>query len=269
MACLATSTDLRLWNKLGTVLTLGTLGTRDFACAISPWLVREDDLWHMFYVGSLACSSAPDLIPALPYFTLKAISTSLTGPWIKQPDVTPFLPLPNTYYSSTASPGAILKDENRYVQFFSAAIEIDGHIERTLGLARTSDLNGPWTLSDAPIVPLAEQIENASLYFDNVSRYFFLFTNHVGIDNSGYEFTDAIWVYWTKDPYHWSANDKAVVLDGRNCKWSTACIGMPSVVPVGERLAVLYDAPGGKLTAHMRRSIGIAYLPLPLWPPGV
>jgi len=39
---------------------------------------------------------------------------------------------------------------------------------------------------------------------------------------------------------------------------------MPTVHPVGNRLAVLYDAPGGDSTDHMRRSIGLAWLELPL-----
>jgi len=33
---------------------------------------------------------------------------------------------------------------------------------------------------------------------------------------------------------------------------------MPSVVEVGKRLAVLYDAPGGTSACHMKRDIGFA-----------
>jgi len=42
---------------------------------------------------------------------------------------------------------------------------------------------------------------------------------------------------------------------------------MPSVVKVGDRLAVLYDAPGGESRSHMNRDIGLAWLPLPLIAP--
>ncbi len=52
-----------------------------------------------------------------------------------------------------------------------------------------------------------------------------------------------------------------------NCTWSRACIGMPSVVKVKDRLAILYDAAGGNRTDHMQRDIGLAWLPLPLSPP--
>jgi len=41
--------------------------------------------------------------------------------------------------------------------FFSASMP------RTVGIARTKDLDGPWPIDPAPILPRAEQIENASL----------------------------------------------------------------------------------------------------------
>jgi len=124
-------------------------------------------------------------------------------------------------------------------------------------------LDGPWTIDPQPIVPLAEQVENTSLYFEEANKTWFLFTNHIGVDDRG-EYTDAVWVYWTPDLNHWNAENKAVVLDGGNCKWSSDCIGLPSVVKVGDRLAVLYDAPGGKSVSHMRRDLGLAWLNLPL-----
>jgi hypothetical protein len=43
---------------------------------------------------------------------------------------------------------------------------------------------------------------------------------------------------------------------------------MPTVVKYGSKLAVLYDAPGGNSVSHMRRSIGLAFLDLPLRTPG-
>jgi hypothetical protein len=74
-------------------------------------------------------------------------------------------------------------------------------------------------------------------------------------------------VYWSKDLNHWDTAKKAVVLDGRNCKWSRRSIGLPSVVRYANRLAIFYDAPGGDSTSHMRRSIGLAWMNLPLKAP--
>jgi hypothetical protein len=34
-----------------------------------------------------------------------------------------------------------------------------------------------------------------------------------------------------------------------------------------DRLAVFYDAPGGNSTSHMGRSVGLAWMDLPLTPP--
>ncbi|MCW3060849.1 MAG: hypothetical protein JWQ02_2670, partial [Capsulimonas sp.] len=44
-------------------------------------------------------------------------------------------------------------------------------------------------------------------------------------------------------------------------------IGLPGVVKAGNKLAVLYDAPGGDSKSHMGRDIGLAWLKLPLSPP--
>ena len=63
---------------------------------------------------------------------------------------------------------------------------------------------------------------------------------------------------------HWDAANKAVVLDGENCSWSRKCIGLPSVLKVKDRLAILYDAPGGESKSHMNRDVGLAWLTLPL-----
>ena len=81
---------------------------------------------------------------------------------------------------------------------------------------RTRDLNGSWRIDPASIVPASEQMENTSLYYEPKSRIWWLFTNHVRV-RDGLEYTDAIWVYWTTDLDCWSSENKAVVLDSRNC----------------------------------------------------
>jgi hypothetical protein len=43
---------------------------------------------------------------------------------------------------------------------------------------------------------------------------------------------------------------------------------MATVLPVGKRLAVFYDATGGDSVSHMKRDIGLAWLELPLQVPG-
>ncbi len=58
-----------------------------------------------------------------------------------------------------------------------------------------------------------------------------------------------------------------MVLDGKNCTWSSSCIGMPSVIRVNDRLAVCYDAPGDNSVDHMHHDIGLAWVKLPLIPP--
>lgn len=262
LACLATSRDLEHWKRRGPVLELGRPGEDDSASASYGVTYKDGKTWHMFYLGTPHTSPAPDLIPAFPYLTLKATSRSATGPWTKQPDVVPFRCQPGTYYADTASPGQIIKRGKEYLMFFSASFNDDKGTHRTLGIARTENLNGPWTVDPKPIVPTAEQVENTSLYYEKSNRTWFLFTNHIGLE--GFEYTDAVWCYWSKDLNHWNSANKAVVLDGKNCTWSKKCIGLPSVMPVGKRLAIVYDAPGGESKSHMGRDIGLAWLSLPL-----
>lgn len=265
LSSLAVSKDLVNWEKRGPILNFGKPGEDDAAGACYGVTYYDDRDWHMFYLGTPNASNPPELIPTFPYLTMKAKGSSPAGPWIKQKDVVPFRTKPNTYYSLTASPGQVIKSSDEYLQFFSSTTRKpeSQYVQRTLGIARTKDLDGSWSVDPTPMVPIEEQIENSSLYYEKDNKTWFLFTNHIGIDK-GKEFTDAIWVYWSKNINHWDPAKKAVVLDGQNCSWSKKCIGLPSVVQVGNRLAIFYDAPGGNSTSHMKRHVGLAWLDLPL-----
>lgn len=265
LSSLAVSEDLVNWEKRGPILDFGQPGEEDSKGACYGVTYHDGAQWHMFYLGTPNVSPPPDLIPIFPYLTMKAKGKSPAGPWIKQEEVVPFRPKQGTYYSATASPGQVIKYGDEYLQFFSSTTRKpeSQYVQRTLGIARTEDLDGEWTVDPQPIVPIEEQIENSSLYYEKINKTWFLFTNHIGIDD-GHEFTDAIWVYWSKDLNQWNPANKAIVLDGKNCSWSKKCIGLPSVVQVGKRLAIFYDAPGGNSTSHMKRHVGLAWLDLPL-----
>jgi predicted GH43/DUF377 family glycosyl hydrolase len=267
LACLATSRDLTNWTKHGPVLELGKTNEDDSASASYGTTFFDGKQWQMFYLGTRRVTPAPNFIPSTPYVTMKAFGNSPAGPWTKQPEVMPLRCQPGTYFSDTASPGFVVRQGKEFLMFFSAAKKNNGRLQRTLAIARTKNLDASWTPDPQPIVPSTEQIENSSLYFEPANQTWFLFCNHIGLEAKA-EFTDAIWVYWTQDLNHWNPDDKAVVLDGANCGWSRKCIGLPSVVKVGNRLAVIYDAPGGDSTSHMKRDVGLAWLELPLAIPG-
>jgi predicted GH43/DUF377 family glycosyl hydrolase len=264
LACLAESKDLKTWEKKGSILSLGKPGTNDSKSASAPWVIKEKQTWHMFYLGTPNTTPAPDRIPSFPYLTMKARSKSLEGPWVKQYDVIPFPSKDGSFYTVTASPGFILKYRNEYLQFFSGATKKDGIIKRTLGIARTHDLNDSWQIDSMPVFPESEQVENSSVFFDKKSKTWFLFTNHIGINQNRKEYTDAVWMYWSKDINKWNTEQKAIVLDSLNCSWSKGAIGMPSVIQVGNRLALFYDASEGNSIGHMKRNIGLAWLELPI-----
>jgi predicted GH43/DUF377 family glycosyl hydrolase len=264
LCALVTSHDLIHWEKKGPVLQLGEPGTDDSKSASYGTTYFDGNEWHMFYLGTPNTSKPPARIPSFPYLTMKAKSTSPTGPWIKQYDIIPFRTKPGTYYTVTASPGQIVKYKGQYLQFFSAAVDNDG-TKRTLGIARTNNLESTWKIDAQPIVSQEEQIENSSIYYEESNQTWFLFTNHIGIEE--YEYTDAIWVYWSRDLNIWDPKNKAVVLDNKNCIWSKRVIGLPSVLKVGEKLAVLYDGLQGEGIRHMHRDVGLAWLDLPLVQP--
>jgi predicted GH43/DUF377 family glycosyl hydrolase len=264
LAALATSKDLVHWEKKGPALELGKPGEEDAKSASYGVTFKEGRTWHMYYLGTPNVTPAPDRVPMFPYQTMKARSQSPAGPWTKEKDVVPFRCQPGTYYSVTASPGYIVKHGGEYLMFFSAAAAPP--IKRTISIARTKNLDGPWRLDPQPIVSPEEQVENTSLYYEPSSETWFLFTNHIGVDDRG-EYTDAVWVYWSHDLNQWDARNKAVVLDRQNCAWSKSCIGLPSVVKFGKRLAVFYDAPGDDSVSHTRRDVGLAWLDLPLVTP--
>lgn len=267
LCSLAVSKDLLKWEKKGAILDFGKAGEDDSKSASYGVTYNSGKEWHMFYLGTANVSPPPNLVPGFPYLTMKAKGSGPAGPWVKQKEVIPFRTDPNSYYSITASPGQVVKNDGDFLQFFSATTRKPGNrsVQRTLGIARTKNLDGPWTIDPKPMVPIEEQIENSTLYYEKSNNTWFLFTNHIGIDL--HEYTDAVWVYWSKDLNKWDSKDKAVVLDGQNCTWSKKCIGLPSVVQVGNRLALFYDAPGGNSTSHMERNIGLAWLDLPLSSP--
>jgi predicted GH43/DUF377 family glycosyl hydrolase len=266
-ACLAVSKDLENWEKKGPILDFGEASQKDCATASYGTTYFEGKKWHMFYIGSPNTTKKPELVPAFPYLTMKAESNSPFGPWRKRYDITPFDPRKGTYYEATASAGQIIKDGRSYLMFFSASTGIP-KIMRTISIARTKDLDGAWIIDEKPMLPLEEQVENSSLYYDKSSGTWFLFTNHVGLKDK-LEYTDAIWVYWSKDLNNWSPDNKAVVLDGTGSNWSKHIIGLPSVVKSGNRLALFYDGnvenemPSG-IKSHMKRDIGLAWIDLPI-----
>ncbi len=268
LSCLATGKDLRLWTKHGVQLTLGDEGKPDSKSASSPWLINDGGKWHMFYVGTQFCTPAPDRIPSTPYVTLKAEASHPAGPWTKRYDIVPFVNEPDTYYSDTASPGDIVKNGDEYMMFFGAAAFVkERELGRTVGIARTNNLDSVWRVDPQPIFPHTEQCENTSMYYEPTNQTWFLFTNHIGIHPDRGEYTDAIWVYWTKDLNVWNTEDKAIVIDCENTKNVKGAIGMPSVIKVGEKLAMLYDGAVGENYGHMGRGINLAWMDLPLNPP--
>ena len=163
VSCLAVSKDLKNWERKGPLLDFGP-GASDSAAACSPWIIKDEkNLWHMFYLGTPNTTGGDYKIPIAPYLAMRATSNSPAGPWTKRYDPVPFSTKEGTYYSMSAYPGHIIKQGSEYMMFFGAA---DAKIRRTISIARTKDLNGVWTLDPTPALPVTENLENSSVYFE-------------------------------------------------------------------------------------------------------
>jgi hypothetical protein len=272
LVCSAKSSNLVDWTATGAVLDLGGPGSKDERSASYGTTYFDGAKWHMFYLGTPNVSEAPNFVPSFPYNTMKAEGNSAEGPWKKQYDVVPFETRPGSYYSGSASPGAVVKVGGEYRMMFAASTSWPT-VKRTLAYARTKNLNESWAVDSVPLLPPDEQIENSSIYYQYRDKTWFLFTNHVGVSPDGMEYTDAIWVYWTKDLNHWDTARKALVLDSRSAPWTPYIVGLPSVVQIGSRLALFYDGnsaqqlPAGS-ASHMSRDVGLAWINLPIVPVG-
>jgi hypothetical protein len=293
-ACLAKSKDLTNWVKAGRVLNAGielhenSNGEtyKDFKSASSPWVYCENGKWYMCYVGAENCS--PEGIPALPYHTLPATACSIEGPWKKvneekgKEKTVCFYSRQDRWNSVTSSPGHVMRNpkwegENdtvnkKYLMFFSGCYHIPVYA-RSIGIARTNSLDtcdaydseNPsfWEVDENPIIPISDDIENSSVYYEEKNGYYFLFTNHV-YKNA---YTDSVWVYWTKDIEKWNQEDKAIVIDKNVSTWAKGAIGLATAVKIDDNtLALVYDGIYGEGTGHLGRHIGLAYITLPLDP---
>ena len=289
-ACLAKSRDLLRWEKLGQALEAGVVEnprsqSLDTKTASSPWVFYADGKWYMYYVGADHCS--PEGVPACPYYTLLATAEQITGPWHKanrEPGKEKhvcFMTRPDSWMDFTASPGHVMEnphwkgpgdaENDRYLMFFSGACRPP--MARSLGIASTNDLSctddcdsprpNHWRLREEPILSPKIDIENSSIYYEEENGTYFLFTNHIK-DN---RYTDAVYVYCSKDPCRWDAECCKILVDASVSTWAHGAIGLATVTKAdAHTLAVVYDGVEGDGQGHLDRKIGYGTLPLPLAP---
>jgi hypothetical protein len=137
------------------------------------------------------------------------------------------------------------ENQSKYLMIYSGSCSGE-RMWRAMGIARTNDLSKTddfdkiegnfWIKDKDPIVPLEHDVENASIYFEESTGLYYLFTNHI-YNN---EYTDAIWVYWTKDLDKWNPENKAIVLDASVSTWAKGAIGLPSVIKKDENTLCLF-----------------------------
>jgi len=266
LASLAVSNDptLRNWTKLGAVLPLGPPGSVDSASAsYLTTYPMPDGTWLGWYLGTPTVSPPPGRVPVGPYFSMLASAPTSSGPWTTHEALSKVFP--------RGSPGVVMPnptDPDEWWQFCT------GCSGGSIGLVTTRNLTGYWTekmplITDAPV-------ENTSLYFEESSGLWYLFTNQIGPDASGMQFDAHIVVYWSTDLTSWSPDRKATVLNRTNAVEPlirAGRVGLPSVmrVPGNDRqLALIYDGGGtpGDVSYNENCSVALLWIDLPLTPPG-
>lgn len=268
---LAVSGDLYNWEKKGRMLEAGKPGETDHGGACYGPTFEFDGKWYMYYVSVENTSGAPWFIPALPYRTGLATSDRPDGPWTKVTTNLFQLGEPGSWNEGCICAPYIVKQDDTYYAFYSGS-NMGPNYLRTIGLATAASPEGPWTDSGPePILPLEENLENPAMYFEPELGLWFMFVNHVGVDEAGVEYTDAIWVYWSESLTAWNAENKAVVLDRANIPWVKQVVGLPAILADGGKLWIAFDASEGTIHdnfhGHCNRDIGLSSFTLPLRDP--
>jgi len=268
--CQAVSKDLLHWDKRGEQLEPGLPGEIDHGGACYGPTFFFEGKWYLYYVSVENTSGAPFYIPALPYRTGLAVADQPEGPWTKVSTDLFTLGGKGSWNEGCICAPYIIHQDGKYLAFYSASTTGPVYY-RTIGLAVSDSPSGPWELSPEPLLPLEEQLENASLYFEPACGLWFMFVNHVGRDEKGQEFTEAVWVYWSPSLTQWNAEDKAVVLDASNIPWVTQAVGLPSCLVADGKLWLGFDACKDPVNAinwgNAHRDIGMSRFDLPLRPP--
>ncbi|MBM7563106.1 family 43 glycosylhydrolase [Paenibacillus sacheonensis] len=267
---LAVSDDLYHWDKKGRMLQAGEEGDTDHGGACYGPTFLFDGKWYMYYVSVANTSGAPWFVPALPYRTGLATADRPDGPWTKATTNLFTLGAPGSWNEGCICAPYLVREGETFYAFYSGS-NMGPNFKRTIGLLTASSPEGPWTDSEGPILPLDENLENPSLYYEPACGLWFMFVNHVGNNEEGVEFTDAVWVYWSESLTEWNAENKAVVLDAANIPWVKQVVGLPACLVDGDKLWIAFDASDGtiheNLHGHSNRDIGLSYFDLPLRSP--
>jgi hypothetical protein len=124
---------------------------------------RSADAWAGFYLATNQTSPPPGSVPVGPYFTMLATAPTSRGPWTQNSSQGPVF--------TTGSPGPVMlnpQDPTEYWQFCT------GCAGASIGLVSTRDLFGDWS----PVTGLiTDPVENVSLFFDDATGLWWLFTN--------------------------------------------------------------------------------------------
>ena len=254
-------------------MELGKAGENDSASASYGTTYCDGRTWHMFYLGTPHASPAPTSGARLPLSDHEGRQPrGPPGPWTKQKRSGP-LPGDTGHLLLRDRQPQPRSSGRTASTACSSARRRDHPIRRTLSIARTKNLDGPWTPAPEPD-PACEASRWRTPRSTTRRRTRPGSCSPTTWGSTGFEYTDAVWVYWSKDLNNWDPDHKAVVLDRSNCSWSKYIVGPAlgaSATATGWPCSTMATRrprwPAG-VKSHMHRDIGLAWLQHPLTPPG-
>lgn len=251
--CMAYSTDLINWTKMGVILSKGTGWESKYVCDPFIYYNSSDGTYYLFYCGGTTASAGG--VPTLPTDIGVATNTDITDVdgWVKSGS--------NPIVSHNTQAGVddlavtspcIYKDGSTYYMFYGA--QKDGS-SRGIGYATSPDLL-TWTkYASNPVLAETENIENPTVWYDQVDERFYMGVNFINTVPT--TLTDKNLIYYSSTITGWTTTKKKYLFGTSASGWDSVIIGsMAMDIDENGRLQhVIYD--GNNVDNHYYRDLGL------------
>jgi hypothetical protein len=253
--CLAKSSNLINWEKMGIILSHGSGWESGYVCDPFLYYNSGDSTFYLFYSGGTAKSLG---VPILPCDIGVAISNNITDihSWTKY-NGNPVIShgTQNQVNDNAVTSPSIIKTGNIFYAFYGCQSE-----ENTRGISYATSTNlFNWTKNALnPMLEGIESIENPTVWYDKADAKYYMGVNHVTCSTEGIPVTTENLIYCSSNPSLWDVNNKRFLFGLSPSGWdSIICGSMAMDIDGNGRLRhILYDA--GNQTSHFSRTIGLA-----------
>ena len=255
--CMAYSTDLINWTKMGIAISPASGWESKYVCDPTLYYNSVDSKYYLFYCGGTTASNGVPTLPSSIGVATNPDITDVDG-WTKYGS-NPVL-LYNTQTGvddySVTSP-TIIKSGSTYYMFYGNQ---PSSSLRGISYATSSDLLNWTKYASNPVIATSEDVENPDVWFDTEDNRYYMAVNQV-INNA---YTDANILYYSDSLTSWDITKRRYLFmeSQKTGTWDKIIIGSMAVyVDENGRLQnILYDAKStyvGSTADHYGRDIGL------------